>query len=46
LRLRQRLKYRMRLRVLTWPANKAQTLITNMMLNTAEPTTAPTPISS
>jgi len=32
--------------LLTVPANKAQTLITNMMLNTAEPTTAPRPMSS
>lgn len=34
------------LQLLTVPANKAQMLMTNMMLNTAEPTTAPRAISS
>ncbi len=34
------------LTILTEPANKAQILMTNMMLNTAEPTTAPNPMSS
>ena len=33
-------------RSLTIPANRAQTLMTNMILKTAEPTTAPRPMSS